>query len=115
MILKKRLAKDIVTIFYNKQLSDSAEEQFTKVIQKKEVPEEIPEYILPGSPGTIYDLLVWTGLAKSNSEAKRLVSQGAVELDGSRVTSDEHTVKVSHGSVIKVGKRRFARLVDTNK
>ena len=111
MLLKKRLAREIVTQFYSKQVSKWAEEYFTKVVQRREVPEEIPEYSLPTLDTPVIDLLVGTGLAKSRSEAKRLLSQGAVELDDSRVTSDALKITPHHGSILRVGKRRFVRLI----
>jgi len=58
-------------------------------------------------------LCVDTGLAKSNSEAKRLLSQGAIQIDGERVNAD--TVCIKAGSIIKVGKRRFVKIVDADK
>jgi tyrosyl-tRNA synthetase len=116
MLLKKRLAREIVAQFYSRQVSIWAEQHFTRVFQKREMPEEIPEYSLPVYPDTpVIDLLVATGLAASRSEAKRLLSQGAVEIDDARVTSDALRITPHDGSIIKVGKRRFVRLVNANK
>ncbi|GAJ17656.1 unnamed protein product, partial [marine sediment metagenome] len=122
MTLKKRLAREIVTQLYSQKAANEAEEHFTKVFQKKEVPEEIAEYRLSFSELApqvtepwnidISRLLASTGLVKSRSEASRLIEQGAVEIDGEKVTS--YMAPVKSGSIIKVGKRRFAKVINTD-
>ncbi len=102
MTLKKRLARELVTQLYSQQATSEAEEHFTKVFQKREVPEERTEVPFTGE---LVLLLVKAGLAKSRSEARRLIEQGAVDVDGKRVT-DTHW-KIVKGNIIKVGKRRF--------
>lgn len=113
MTLKKRLAREIVTQLYNQKAASDAEETFTKVFQKREVPEEIKEYhiSLHTSIG-LRDVLVETHLAKSRSEASRLIEQGAVEIDGEKVTN--RIAQIKSGSIIKVGKRRFAKVLNTD-
>jgi len=124
MNLKKRLAHEIVRQFHGKQAADEAQEHFTQVFQKRETPEETRTAELrsvthPSARLTIEVqrditiLLVETGLAKSRSEANRLLTQGAIEVDGEKVNSNLVTLK--DGSVIKVGKRRFLRMVDSMK
>jgi tyrosyl-tRNA synthetase len=109
MVLKKRLASEIVTQFHSKKAAGEAEEQFEKVFQRREVPEEIKEYqVTPGS--SLRDIIVQANLAKSRSEAGRLIDQGAVEIDGEKVTSYSATVR--SGSIIKVGRRRFAKIIN---
>jgi len=115
MELKKRLAKEIIIQLYDDGAANTAEAHFRRVIQQKELPDDIPEYEFPGMENTIYDLryiLVETGMAKSRSDAGRLISQGAVSIDGEKVTSDR--LLISSGSIIKVGKRRFAKVIDTD-
>ena len=122
MTLKKRLAREIVTQLYNQRAARGAEEHFVRVFQKREVPEEIPEYRLSfkqltskraGEVGIdISRLLVATGLAESRSEANRLIAHGGTAIAGETVTS--RVVPVQSGSIIKVGKRRWVRLVDTD-
>ena len=77
------------------------------------MPEEIKEYrvTLRDDIG-ITDILVETHLAKSRSEANRLIAQGAVSINGEKISSNIVTIK--SGSIIKVGKRRFARLINTD-
>ena len=90
--------------------------QFETVFQKRSVPDEIPEHPLPaaahGGSLSVRDLeylLVEAEIVESRGEAKRLLTQQAVEIDGKKVVGDD--VAVADGSVIKVGKRRFLRLV----
>jgi len=124
MNLKKRLAHEIVRQFHGKQAADEAEKHFTQVFQKREMPEEtctveLRGVLRPSGKLTIEvqrditSLLVEAGLAKSRSEANRLLVQGAIEVDGEKVSTNLVTLK--DGSVIKVGKRRFLRMVDSAK
>jgi tyrosyl-tRNA synthetase len=109
MVLKKRLAREIVTQLYSKEAANEAEENFEKVFQKKGMPEEIPEYHL--SSGIKVDipwLLVESKLVSSRSEATRLIKQGAVETDGEKITG--YTRSFKNGSVVKVGKRRYIKI-----
>jgi len=128
MLLKKRLAREIVAQLYSQKEAAEAEGNFSRVFQKGEMPEEIPEYHIrleqilakqekyagqsqytPFSNVDISRLLVHTNLVTSRSEANRLISQRAIEIDGNRVVSNIHPVK--NGSIIKVGKRRFAKVL----
>jgi tyrosyl-tRNA synthetase len=122
MMLKKRLAREIIVQLYDQKTAAEAEEHFERTVQKKEVPEEIPEFRLSFknlSPQQmevtgvdISRLLVLTGQAKSHSEANRLIAQGAVSIDGKKISSNLAPIK--SGSIIKVGKRRFAKVIDTD-
>jgi tyrosyl-tRNA synthetase len=128
MNLKKRLAHEIVRLFHGKQAAAEAQKHFTQVFQRREIPKETRTVELQGvSRGVsrpkgkltievqrdITSLLVEAGLAKSRSEANRLLAQGAIEVDGEKVSSNLVTLK--DGSVIKVGKRRFLKMVDSVK
>jgi tyrosyl-tRNA synthetase len=119
MNLKKRLAHEIVRQFHGKQAADDAQEHFTQVFQKREIPVELHDTIAFGDKAEIEvltditKLLFEAGLVKSRSEANRLLAQGAIEIDGEKVSSNLVTLK--DGSVIKVGKRRFLRMVDSAK
>jgi len=121
MTLKKRLADEIVTQLYNKEEADVATKHFEKVVQKKEIPEETAEFPLSFRPlcyatgeVSVSRLLAATGVVASTSEASRLINQGAVSIDGKKVTSSA-TTHVKSGSIIKVGKRRFVKVIDTDK
>jgi tyrosyl-tRNA synthetase len=119
MVLKKRLAGEIVTQLYSEKEAKEADEHFEKVVQKKELPEEIKEHrlsfkALRFSTGEVdvRRLLTATGTAASASEASRLINQGAVEIGGKKVT--RYQFQVSSGSVIKVGKHRFVKVINTD-
>ena len=130
MELKKRLAREIVAQLYDQRASAEAEEQFKKVVQGKEVPDEIQEKhisfkgLSPQQMETtgIYvpRLLVVIGFAKSLSEANRLIEQGAVNIDGEKLSKNSARLKigslieVEDEFIIKVGKRRFAKVVNSD-
>ena len=124
MNLKKRLAHEIVRQFHCKQTADEAQEHFTQVFQKREIPKEtrtvelhdtiaIRDKVEIEVQRDITSLIVEAGLAKSRSEANRLLAQGAIEVDGEKVSTS--LVSLKDGSIIKVGKRRFLRMVDSAK
>jgi len=113
MTLKKRLAREIVSQLYDQKIAIEAEEHFVKVFQKRELPEEIKEYRVNLHVGIgLSEVLVGTHLAKSRSEANRLIAQGAVSIDGEKISGNIAHVK--SGSIIKVGKRRFAKVINSD-
>lgn len=124
MILKKRLARELVTQLYDQQAATRTEEHFEKVVQKRELPEEIAEYKIPFSKLVyrqreyegidISKLLMEIDMVKSRSEANRLISQGAITIDNITVWT-KHVLSLPSGSIIKVGKRRFAKVINSDK
>ncbi len=115
MLLKKRLAFDIVKQFHSQVEASAAEEHFSRTFQKRAIPENIPEYLFPAShiQEGLYQIdiaptLVQEGIVKSNSELKRLLAQGAVQLDGKRISSN--VINAPDGSVLKVGRHNFVRI-----
>ncbi len=110
MEAKMMLARDIVTIYQGAEAASRAEAHFKQVFQKKELPEEMPTHKLT-APQNILDLLLEAGLAPSKSQARRLIAQGGVRLDGNKVESIEETVIPGEEAILQVGKRRFVRLV----
>ena len=106
MALKKRLAKTLVTQFYSEKEAEEAEAHFEKTVQNKEIPDEIEEYELKGDI-SISQLMAQSGLCASRSEAMRLIKQGAVTIDGEKVT--DPNINVAKGVTIKAGKRRYLR------
>jgi tyrosyl-tRNA synthetase len=110
MEAKMMLAQDIVTIYHDAEAAARAEAHFKRVFQERELPKEMPTHKLT-APQNIVDLLVEVGLAPSKSQARRLVAQGGVRLDGNIVESIEETVMPDKEAILQVGKRRFVRLV----
>ena len=110
--LKRKLAREIVTLYHSHEAAVQAEENFDRVFIRKEVPEEIEEVTLTnsGSQLTVFQLLVNIGAAKSNNEARRLVNQGGVVIDGSKVVDPNTPVNLSAPLILKVGKRKFYKV-----
>jgi len=105
---KMRLAREIVAIYHGEEEAAHAEEHFRAVFQNRELPPEIPEFVLAG-PTNIVDLLVQAGLARTKSEGRRLVQQEGVRLDGQPLRQVETLVE-PRGQVLQVGRRRYIRL-----
>ncbi len=105
---KMQLAREIVSIFYGDEAAAAAEAAFVRVFQKKDLPDEMPEYALQDGQ-TVLDVLTAAGLVSSRSEARRLVQQKGVRLDG-EVLTDARAPFPGKG-VLRVGKRKFVRIV----
>ncbi len=111
MEIKKRLAREIVTFYHGPQAAQEAEERFVREVQQGEVPAEVPTVGLPrGGQWPIVDLLVSLKLAASRGEAKRLVEQGSVQVNGARVADPRASVAVSDGTIVRSRRRQFARV-----
>ena len=108
MIIKKQLAREIVIQLYDKDKTKTAEENFTKIVQQKELPDQVTEF--PLANHTLRDILVETNMTKSRSEATRLINQGAVEANGSKL--DNPMVEIAPNTIIKIGKKRFIKIID---
>jgi len=104
---KMRIAFEITSIFYNDADAQSAQDAFIKTFQQKEIPDEMPEYSLQ-SGQTVLDVILDAKLAASKSEARRLLDQKGVRLDGE--TIERGDVAFPHPGVLQVGKRRFLRV-----
>jgi tyrosyl-tRNA synthetase len=107
MTLKKRLAREIILQLYEGGAAEEAEQHFVRTVQRKETPDEISECRLMVG-WTLPQMMVESKVARSISEAKRLITAGAVEMDGVPVSS--FTCALNPGSILKVGKRRFVKL-----
>ena len=107
---KATLGKMIVARYHDSALAEEAAAEFDRVFAEKGTPDEMPEVIVPAAAMNVVDLVVQAKFAKSKSEARRLVSQGAVTLDDQTVSDVDATVSLQNGAVLKVGKRRFGRI-----
>ena len=111
MELKKRLAREIVGQFHDASAVRDAEAHFERVVQGREAPEEIPTASLGSLQGQrLSRILVMANLASSTAAAKRLISQGAVEKNGEKLTADLVMDDLKAGDVLKVGKQSFRRV-----
>jgi tyrosyl-tRNA synthetase len=108
--LKSRLAREIATLFCNKEKALFAEKEFNKVFRDKELPFNIPEIKIEKININIMDLLVRTKLVSSKSEAKRLILQKGVKINDIVQDDWKKELKLKKNEVIQVGKRKFARL-----
>lgn len=112
---KARLAREIVKMWHGPAAAAEAERQFERVFVDKDAPENIPDAALSSDElkqgrVRLIKLLVLAGLAESNSEARRLISQGGVSINGDRINDVDADVPVKDGAVLRVGRRRFARI-----
>jgi tyrosyl-tRNA synthetase len=109
--IKVRLAKLIIKDFHSQADADAAEEEFNRRFVQKEIPDEIEEKQISSGTYRLPDLLVDTGLAASKGEAKRLIEQGGVRIDGEKASNSAADIDVSSDTVlIQVGKRKFLRI-----
>ncbi len=107
---KVLLGKTIVTQFYDGKAGESAAEHFEKVFAQKQLPDEIPEVQMPPEPIMASKLLLACKLVCSGGEGKRVIKQGGVSIDGSKISDANETIKPTEGMIIRVGKRKFAKL-----
>jgi tyrosyl-tRNA synthetase len=110
--IKKKLAYELTARFYNEEEAAKAGESFEQVFKHHRLPENIAEITMAKAGGDVWlpKLLVEAGLTESTSEARRLIKQQAVSLDNEKVLDTEYTVQPEGEVLIKVGKRRFARV-----
>jgi tyrosyl-tRNA synthetase len=120
MTIKKELAQTLVDMYHPRGSGEKAKEEFERVFSRKQLPNEIPEVsdeelkswdIKPESIYLVH-LMTRTKLAKSNSEARKLIEAGAVLLNGEKITdlNYEFAVKEGEEKILKVGKRRFLKI-----
>ncbi len=107
---KARLGKWVVARYHSPQAAEAAAAEFDRVFRDRDVPTDMPEVPVPGGKTRIVELVVRAGFAKSNGEARRLIRQNAVSIDGEKVTDVRAEVTVRSGQVLRVGKRRFGRI-----
>jgi len=109
---KKALARELVARFYDQAEAEKAEEEFVHQFKQKEVPDDIQTVrIVSVEPLWICRLLAEAGLVTSNGEARRLIQQGGVKLNGEKLSDPDQEILPSGELVLQAGKRRFARIV----
>ncbi|MFC1598216.1 tyrosine--tRNA ligase [Patescibacteria group bacterium] len=108
--MKICLARQIVMLYHSEKAANEAEKEFLQVFQKKEKPTEMPTHKVSAKDKTLVDLMVSAGVAKSKSEARRLIEQGGVRLNDKKITDRDAVPSYRDGDVLQVGKRKFVRL-----
>lgn len=108
---KRSLALRLVEMYHSKEAAIQAQEEFDKIFINKGIPDEISEYKVQAAEISISDLIVDSGCAPSKGEAKRLIKQGGVTIDGEKITDSSISIKIEDGQILKVGKRKFVKLV----
>jgi len=111
--IKRDLAKILVRMYHSQEDAIRAEEEFDKIFIKKEVPDEIPEIIFDNSINgiNILDLIVKVNFSPSKGEARRLVIQGGVSIDGVKIEDIAASINIDKPIVLKVGKRKFVKII----
>jgi tyrosyl-tRNA synthetase len=107
---KVRLAREIVALYHGEKAGIQAEEEFANVFKKGGLPDEMPEFKMSGDRN-IVDLLELCKLVETRSEAKRLIKEGGVKINGEKVPDPNVSIRLEKGMIIQVGKRRFAKIV----
>ncbi|HEX6045758.1 MAG TPA: tyrosine--tRNA ligase, partial [Pyrinomonadaceae bacterium] len=110
--IKADLAKRIIGDFHSKFDADAAEEEFNRLFRSKQAPEDVEERTLSSGPWKLPRLLVELSLASSMAEARRLIEQGGVYVEGERRTQSDFDLDLSPANsfLIQVGKRKFTRI-----
>lgn len=111
MEAKKRLAQDIVERFYNREIAREAREEFERVFSiRQSIPTDIPVYVIRNEKRWLPHILTDSGVTKSNSEAIRLIKDGAVEINGVRISDIDTELPSGFEQIVKVGKRRYIKI-----
>ena len=97
-------------MYYGEKASINAEAEFERIFVEKELPDSIPEFIMDQSLFRIDDLLIQTKTAQSKSDARRLVKQGGVSINGEKISDPFTTIQIESDVILKVGKRKFAKI-----
>jgi len=109
---KVELAKRVIKDFHSAHDAQAAEDEFNRRFVKKEIPDEIEEILIASQTYKLADLLVQTNLAASKGEARRLIEQGGVKIDGERISNVQADIEINADKdfVFQVGKRKFLRV-----
>ncbi len=110
--IKRELAKALVKMYHSQEAADQAEEEFDRIFIKKEIPDDIPEFSFEAGEKEIgiVELIVKVKFASSKGEAKRLVSQGGVSINGDKIDDINKTIALDGEHILKVGKRKFIKI-----
>ena len=108
--LKRRLARELVSIYHNPDLALKAEQDFDNLFIKKDIPDDISE-IKIGSNQKLVEIMVSNNMVSSNGEAKRMIKQGAVKINDKKVVDMHMEISSGETVILKVGKRKFLKII----
>ncbi len=110
--LKRALAKTLVRMYHSQKAAEEAEAEFDKIFISKEIPDDISEFIFENGENEIgiLELIVTVNFAPSKGEARRLVAQGGVTVDGEKISDIAAKINLTKESILKVGKRKFIKI-----
>ena len=109
---KRLLSREVVALYHSESQAVAAEAAFDRIFRERGIPDAVPEYELdPAESQALPALLTAAGLVTSRSEARRMLRQGAVRVNGEKVLDEVVSTELLAGGVLQVGKRRFIRLV----
>jgi tyrosyl-tRNA synthetase len=108
--IKAEVAQTIVRLYHGQVQAEAAQSEFDQMFRHGGLPEQMPEHRASSDRIWVVKLITESGCAKNNSEARRMLQQGAIQLDGQKVSDPETEVEVRDGMVLKVGKRAFVRI-----
>jgi len=108
---KNKLAKEIVTFYYGKKIAEKTEKEFERVFKEKKLPSEMPKVKISERVLNILDLLLKLKLASSKSEAKRLILQKGVKINGLVEKDWRRNIRIKKGMILQVGKRKFVKII----
>ena len=108
--LKRKLARKLITIYYNKSKALEAENEFDDIFIRSSIPKNIEEWKIKNNENNILTIMTDSDLIKSKSEAKRLINQGAVSIDGKKIDDINFNIDTNSEVVLKVGKRKFLKI-----
>jgi tyrosyl-tRNA synthetase len=110
--IKRELARTLVAMYHNQQAAEIAQQEFDNIFINKGLPDEIEEFNVGDKKEiNILDLIILVNFAPSKGEARRLLTQGGVSIDGEKISDVQQSVSVKSGMVLKVGKRKFIKLI----
>ncbi len=109
--VKRALARKFVETYHSAEAAQNAEAEFDKIFINKGIPDNIQELKIDESEIEIIDLIMKAEFAPSRGEARRLIVQGGVSIDGNKINDPKTLIKVDNGNILKVGKRKFVKLV----
>jgi tyrosyl-tRNA synthetase len=110
--IKRELARTLVTMYHNQEAAEIAQQEFDNIFINKGLPDEIEEFNIGDKKDiNILDLIILVNFAPSKGEARRLLTQGGVSIDGEKISDVQSSISVKTGMILKVGKRKFIKLI----